>query len=97
MSWLREQEEVEEMEEKEIDEIESDETAEELVENDEISPGEAGFVEGYADLKEAKVCKNCGKELDLEKAVTKKIGEKEILFCSQECADSYNQKEKKEE
>ena len=97
MSWLKEQDEVEELEEKEIDEIETEEGAEDLLENDEITPGEAGFEEGYADLKSIKNCKNCGKEIDLEKSVEIKIGDHEHLFCSAECAEEYREKHSRKE
>ena len=90
--WLKEQDEVEELEEKEIDEIETEEGAENLLENDEITSGEAGFEEGYADLKSVKKCKNCGNEIDLEKSVEVKIGDHEHLFCSVECADEFKEK-----
>lgn len=92
MSWLKEQDEVEELEGKEIEEIESEEGAEALLEEDEITPGEAGFVEGYADLKSVKKCKNCGNEIDLEKSVEVRIGDHEHLFCSAECAEEYEEK-----
>ncbi len=61
------------------------------LDDDEISPAEAGFVEGYQDVKEG-VCNSCGKEIDPETVVEKEVGGKVLTFCCQRCADHFEKR-----
>ncbi len=74
------------------DEIEKDiyskEGREQEVEDDEIEPWEAAFVEG-SEEEEAK-CKTCGKILmGPDQVVEREVDDKVLWFCSEECADNY--------
>jgi len=66
----------------------SREGREELVENDELSPEEAGFMEGAElDGQHAK-CRKCGKIL-FDDIVETEIDTEIHRFCSQKCADKF--------
>ena len=71
--------------------IYSNDADEDLLENDEISPGEAGFMEGYS-AKELEKCSLCKKALDLEKAILRQVEDEELTFCSEKCANLYGKK-----
>jgi len=77
--------------EKEDGDIYNKEEREEEMEEDEISPGEAGFVEGYEDT-EVVECKHCSNSLDLDKAVEKEINGKTYIFCSKKCAEMFEKR-----
>ena len=62
---------------------------EELMENDEISDAEEGFVQGFEEEEKLVECANCKKILVTEDFVEKKIDEGIIRFCSDECAEEY--------
>ena len=57
---------------------------EELIENDEISDAEEGFVQGFEEEEKLVECANCKKILVTEDFVEKKIDEGIIRFCSDE-------------
>ena len=76
---------------REDDNIYDSKQREEQMEEDEISPGEAGFVEGYEKLKVVK-CKECGNELDLEHSFELEDQENDYLFCSEACATKFQEK-----
>ncbi|HLD59176.1 MAG TPA: YHS domain-containing protein [archaeon] len=61
------------------------------MDEDEISPKEAGFMEGYEDAELAE-CGTCGKQVDMEKAVEKEINGKTFWFCSKKCADNFEKR-----
>ena len=66
---------------------------EKLVEDAEISPTEAGFMEGAEDDGEQGKCANCGAALlDAEHTVETKIEGKGIWFCSDACFEAYKKK-----
>lgn len=77
--------------EKDEDDIYDESKREEQMEEDEISPGEAGFVEGYEDTEEG-VCSTCGKDIDPEKVIEKEVNAKVFTFCSQKCADIFDKR-----
>jgi hypothetical protein len=83
-----------EMEAGEKEETVYDETGrEKLVEDAEISPEEAGFMEGAEDDGEQGKCANCGAALlDAEGTVETKVEGKTIWFCSSKCLESYKEK-----
>ena len=64
---------------------------EELEEDDEISPWEEGFMEGAHSEGEGAKCRNCGKIL-LDTAVERELHDEIERFCSDHCADSYEEK-----
>lgn len=72
-------------------ELEDKEIEEELIENDEVSTAEAGFMEGY-ESKEFGECSNCKKSLDFEKAIVREIEGIEMTFCSRKCANLYGKR-----
>ncbi len=62
--------------------------AEELVEDDEISGGEEGFMDGYNKEKGALECSNCGNILTA-KPVLKEIDDVQYKFCSKKCSKEF--------
>ncbi len=88
-----------EMEEGEKEETVYDETGrEKLVEDAEISPEEAGFMEGAEDDGEQGKCQNCGAALlDAEDTYETKIDGKAYWFCSEHCLQKFEEKKKGEE
>lgn len=62
--------------------------AEELVEDDEISGAEEGFMEGYNKEKGALECDNCGNILT-GKPILKEFEEVMHKFCSKKCSKEY--------
>ncbi len=78
---------------KEDDDIYDEEEREEQLEEDEITPEEAGFVEGYEKLRFVK-CGQCGKSVDVEKAFEIEVKGNDYLFCSEKCGDKFEKKQK---
>ena len=72
------------------EEVYSSEGRSKLVEDDEISPWEAAFMEGAEmDGQQAK-CRKCGNMLDREHRVVEKAINKELhRFCSDKCLDEF--------
>lgn len=78
-------------EEEDIYEKEDDEK---MLEDDEISPAEAGFMEGYSgEGKSMCTCDNCGKQIDPTDAIEREVAGKNRTFCSEECAEKAAEKE----
>ena len=87
---------VEEQQEKDIAEKETDDiydTAkrEEQLAEDEIGPGEAGFMEGYENTKVVE-CGACNNKFDFEKVVERVINGTNYQFCSLKCAESFEKR-----
>ena len=71
---------------------------EKLEEDDEISPEEAGFMEGAEDDGEQGKCAHCGAALlDAEHTFEREIDGKVYWFCSEDHAEKYVEKKKGEE
>ena len=72
--------------------IYSDEGREEMLENDEIDAFEEGFMKGAEmDGQNAK-CRKCGRMLvKREEIVEREIDEKLTWFCSEECAEKFEE------
>ena len=71
----------------------SDEGREALVEGDEISAGEAGFMEGAEGDGQQGKCQSCGKALlSAEETFEKEIDGDGKFFCSDECVEEYEKK-----
>jgi len=68
--------------------IYSEEGREELVESDEISPAEEGFMEGADGDGQGAKCRKCGKVLT-DDFIERKVDNEIFRFCSDECADKY--------
>ena len=85
--------------EKEESDIYSEEGSEDLVENDEISPEEAGFMEGAEGRGKMNCCAYCGKNLgeDEEGVVEREFDGEIKWFCSEEHAQKYAEKKAKKE
>lgn len=74
-------------EEKEED-IYSEEGRESLVEDDEITPAEEGFMEGAHDDGQGAKCRKCGKPL-LDDFVETEINGEICRFCSDNCLKKF--------
>jgi len=67
------------------------EDREDQLDDDEITPAEACFVEGYEDTKLVE-CNTCGKHIDPETVVEKEVNGKTFTFCSRKCADLFEKR-----
>jgi len=83
------------MAEEEKDDVYSEEGREDLVDDDEISPGEEGFMEGANGYGQGAKCRKCGKVLD-DDFIETEIDDEIYRFCSDECAEKYMKKKGKE-
>jgi len=71
-------------------EMYSKEGREHLVDDDEISPWEAAFMEGAEEDGTGAKCRKCGKILLMDGIVIEKVIDGELYrFCSEECLDSF--------
>jgi len=59
-----------------------------MLEDDEMTPAEAAFLEGY-ERGETVDCENCGAECEKETATKKKIKGETHYFCSEDCVEEY--------
>ena len=74
------------------EDIYSEKGREDLVDSDEISPAEEGFMEGAEGDGQGAKCRKCGKVL-MDDFIEKKVGDDLCRFCSDECAEKYSEKE----
>ena len=81
----------EEDETEETENIYDKKQRDEQLEEDEITPAEAGFIEGYEDTKLIE-CNTCGKQFDFEKSVEREINGEIFTFCSKKCADNFEKR-----
>ncbi len=79
------------MAEEEYDDVYSEEGRESLVEDDEISPEEEGFMEGANGGGQGAKCRRCGAILG-DDFIEKEIDGEIYRFCSDECAEKYSKK-----
>lgn len=75
------------------EDIYSKEGRKNLVEDDEITPIEEGFMEGARDDGQGAKCRKCGKPL-LDNFIEKEINGEIYRFCSNRCADKFVQTKK---
>ena len=75
--------------------IYSEEGREELVDSDEISPAEEGFMEGAHDDGQGAKCRKCGKVL-MDDFIERKVDDEIYRFCCNECAEKYDEEKEKE-
>lgn len=77
------------------EDIYSEEGREDLVEDDEISPTEEGFMEGAHDDGQGAKCRKCGKILT-DDFIERRIKDEIYRFCSDECAKKYVEERERE-
>ncbi|MBI4438761.1 hypothetical protein HY640_02415 [Candidatus Woesearchaeota archaeon] len=65
-----------------------DEEMDEMEEEDELSPEEEGFIQGYEEGEKMSKCPKCGKVI-VEDFVEKEIEGEIYRFCSNHCAETY--------
>ena len=70
----------------------SKEGREELVDEGEIQPHEAAFMEGAEGLGNEGHCSNCKKMLKEDSTIEGEIDGDKHLFCSEECLEEYKKK-----
>lgn len=72
----------------ESEEIYEDEGREEMIENEEISAEEEGFMKGYEEDESPTECARCHKLLG-RNFVESEIDNETLRFCSEKCAAAY--------
>ncbi|MBW2974545.1 hypothetical protein KY366_02405 [Candidatus Woesearchaeota archaeon] len=77
------------------EDIYSEEGREDLMDDDEISPAEEGFMEGAEGGGQGAKCRKCGKVL-MDDFIERKVGDEVCRFCSDECADEYAEEKSQE-
>ncbi len=79
------------------EDIYAEEGMEDAIDSDEIDEFEQGFMKGYKERDMAK-CAFCGRVLDDEDDIVEmEIDGKTIRFCSDRCADKYQERDQEEE
>jgi len=78
-------------EEDETENIYDRKQREQQLEESEIEPGEAAFMEGYEDTKLVE-CNSCHGQIDWEKVIEKEINGTTYTFCSKKCADHFDKR-----
>ena len=81
-----------------IEKVYSEEGRDSLVEDDAMEPWEQGFMEGAEDDGQGAKCRRCGKVLmGPDSIVEKEIDGTIHRFCSEECAEKFEQELHEEE
>ena len=78
-------------EEKETD-VYSEEGREDLVDSDEITPEEEGFMEGAEGDGQKAKCRKCGKPL-VDDVVEREVNGETCRFCSDTCATKFEEEQ----
>ena len=74
----------------ENDDLYDEEKRDEEEDNDEITPTEEAFMEGYEEEEKVAECANCKKSLlTMKGAIEREFKGKHFRFCSEKCAKSY--------
>lgn len=85
-------------ESEDIEKVYSKEGRDSLVEDDAMEPWEQGFMEGAEDYGQGAKCRRCGKVLmGSDSIVEKEIDDTIYRFCSEECAEKFEQDLHREE
>ena len=85
-----EDDQIESGEPEEEDDIYEEEERDKEEENDQITPTEEAFMEGYEEEDKVAECANCKKSvLEMKSAVEREFKGKHYRFCSDRCAKSY--------
>jgi YHS domain-containing protein len=75
-----------------VDEYVEEKEEVDLVEDDEMSPEEQGFINGFENEEDSTNCAYCKSIIiNQEKALSQEIENKTYLFCSQECQDNFQE------
>lgn len=75
------------------EEVYSSKGRDKLVEEDEISPWEAAFMEGADNDGQQAKCRTCGKMLDRNHPIIEKAVDGELYrFCSDKCSEEFDKK-----
>jgi len=86
------------MTEEYYDDFSDKETTEDLVEDGEISPEEAGFMEGFEGDEKSVSCAFCKKIIiDTDAAIEKEIENEIYLFCSESCLEHFEKQREEDE
>jgi len=72
----------------------TEEAREEMIDEDAIEPWEEAFMEGAEGRGQQTSCRYCGKALSDDKSeiVERKIGEHDLWFCCDDCAEKFMKK-----
>ncbi len=70
---------------------EEKEESTEVTEDADTTGDDEGFMEGYLEDEEAKECAECGAAVTEEKKVTREIDAEEYIFCSEACAEEFEE------
>ena len=74
----------------EEEDLYEEEKRDELEEDDEISPTEEAFMEGYEEEEKVAKCAKCGKALlEMTGSVEREYKGRHYRFCSEKCAKGY--------
>lgn len=80
----------EEPEVEDVDDIYEEKERDELEEEDEITPTEEAFMEGYEEDEKVAECSNCKKPLlEMKGTIERELKGKHYRFCSEKCAKTY--------
>ncbi len=72
------------------DDIYEEKERDELEEEDEITPTEDAFMEGYEEDEKVAECSNCKKPLlEMKGTIERELKGKHYRFCSEKCAKTY--------
>ena len=63
----------------------------EKVIEDGLETSEEGFLKGYSDEEETDECAECGSAVNEEKRVEKEVDGEKLTFCSESCADEFEE------
>lgn len=84
------EDEFEAKEPEEEEDIYEEKERDELEEEDEISPTEEAFMEGYEEEEKVAGCAKCGKSLlEMKGAIEREFKGKHYRFCSEKCSKGY--------
>ncbi|HLD01142.1 MAG TPA: hypothetical protein VJC39_05340 [Candidatus Nanoarchaeia archaeon] len=61
----------------------------ERLDGEEYSTSEEGFIQGYLNEEDVQQCAECDSALHKDEVVTRKIQEEAYKFCSNDCADDF--------
>ncbi|MBS3164814.1 hypothetical protein J4439_05275 [Candidatus Woesearchaeota archaeon] len=70
---------------------------EELLDDDEIEAWEEGFMAGAEGEGQGGKCKQCGKALTPDETIEHKVGDHILKFCSDLCAEAYEEELEEED
>lgn len=82
-------------EEGDEEDIYSEESREGMMEDDELSAEEGGFMEGFEGGSKAVTCAHCKKIIiDPDDAIEREFDDRMLLFCSEQCYQGFRKARK---